>query len=251
MTSTQLTTQQIHTDAANATSPHTLAGEHALLWRGVALRAASVSALLDARVWPHDELGALTTFLRATVLRQVSDEEVLLYPRDATAPPFAELSTDHVRLRTLTARLERAHALPCPPVQLRALIGELLTSLRRHLLEEQAVLAALRDADTAVPSAADLAADLAAGRQQWLPDNDAPVCIELDALPREQTVQLCIERLLRLRPGQHAEIRSREKQTLAQVCRWMHDFDSVRYGIAAIQTGTKQSRTQVARRHSA
>jgi hypothetical protein len=249
MTSTQLTpkAQQLHADAADAANPHTLAGEHALLWRGVAGRAASVTALLDARVWPHEELGVLTTFLRAAVLRQVSDEVVLLYPRDAAAPPFAELNTDHVRLHTLTARLERAHALPCPPVQLRALIGELLTSLRRHLLDEQAVLAALPEVDTTVPSVA----DLAAGQQHWLPADDGPVCIELDTLPGEQAVQLCVERLLRLRPGQHAEIRCREEQTLAQVGRWMHDFDSMRYGIAAIQAGPAQSRLQVTRRHTA
>jgi hypothetical protein len=249
MTSTQLTAQaqQIRADAANAAHPHTLAGEHALLWRGVARRAASVTALLDARVWPHAELGGLTTFLRVGVLCQVSDEEVFLYPQDAVAPPFAELSTDHVRLHTLAARLERVHARLCPPVQLRALIGELLTTLRRHLLDEQAVLAALPNADTVVPSAA----DLAAGRQEWLRTNDGPVCIELDALPREQAMQLCIERLLRLRPGQRAEVRSRDDQTLAQVCRWMHDFDSVRYGIAAIQTGPAQTGIQVTRRHTA
>lgn len=249
MTSTQPATQaqQIRAGAANAANPHTLAGEHALLWRGVARRAASVTALLDVRVWPHAELGALTTFLRTAVLRQVSDEEVLLYPQDALAPPFAELSTDHVRLHALTARLERARARPCPPVQLRALIGELLTSLRRHLLDEQAVLAALPDADTTVPSAA----DLAAGQQGWLPANDGPVCIDLEALPREHAVQLCVERLLRLRPGQCAEVRSRHDQTLAQVCRWMHDFDSVRYGIAAIQTGPAQSGIHVTCRPNA
>src|SRR4051794_25359560 len=120
MTSLQLTAQaqQISVDADNAAKPHTLAGEHALLWHGVAGRAASATALLDAHVWPHAEVGVLTTFLRVTVLRQVSDEEVHLFPQDVAAPPFAELSADHVRLHSLTAQLERVHDRPCPPGQL-------------------------------------------------------------------------------------------------------------------------------------
>ena len=122
---------------------HTLAGEHALLMSAVARRAAPVRTLLDTLVWPHAELSILTEFLRAAVLRQVSDEEVLLFPPDATAPPFAELCADHVRLHTLTAQLERVYVETCSPHDLRALVTELLATLRRHLLDEQAVLAAL------------------------------------------------------------------------------------------------------------
>jgi hypothetical protein len=136
----------------------TLAGEHALLMRDVVRRAEPILALLDARAWPHAELGTLARFLRAAVLRQVSDEEALLFPHDSSAPPFAELSAAHVRLHTLTAQLESAHTHRCTPAELRALVEQLLSTLRRHLVEEQAVLAALPDAPGDVPSAAALAA---------------------------------------------------------------------------------------------
>ena len=150
-TSPALRAAEVARPATALAEDHTLAGEHALLMRDVERRAAPVLTLIDVRVWPHAELGTLVKFLRVTVLRRVSDEETLLYPPDASAPPFAELSADHVHLHSLTARLERAYSEPCPPAQLRALADELLSTLRRHLTIEQQVLAALPDADTDIP----------------------------------------------------------------------------------------------------
>jgi hypothetical protein len=224
-------------------SDSTLAGEHALLMRDVTRRAESVLALLDARAWPHAELGTLTAFLRSVVLRQVSDEEVLLFPHDATAAPFAELCAEHVRLHTLTAQLERVLADPCPPHELRALITDLLGTLHRHLLDEQAVLAALPDAPADVPSAA----ALAAGDRAWPAVDDGPVLIPLDTLPAEQAMRLCIERLLRLAPGQSAEIRSADGRTVSDVCRWLHTFDAARYGFVHVELG-REHLLQVTRR---
>src|SRR5689334_17137542 len=146
---------------------HTLVGEHARLMRDVDRRAAPVQALLSARVWPHAELGALTSFLRTAVLRQVSDEEVHLFPNDPCTPPFAELSTDHIRLRSLTAQLEKTQAEPCSRTELRELLDELLDRLRRHLEAEQRVLAALEMTEGEVPAVA----CLAAANQAWLPDD--------------------------------------------------------------------------------
>jgi Hemerythrin HHE cation binding domain len=219
--------------AAVLADTHTLAGEHAALLRDVERRARPVFAVLDARTWPHAELGALINSLRATVLRQVSDEETLLFPNDSSAPPLAELSSDHVRLHTLTTRLEAVHAEPCSRGELRALIDDLLATLRRHLANEQNVLAALPDAGTTVPSAA----DLAAGEQTWLPRDDAPVLIRLDTLPEAQAARLCIERLLRLRPGQTAEVHAHEDWQLQAVGRWMRDFDATRYGLSLVTVG--------------
>lgn len=205
---------------------HTLAGEHARLIRDLTRRTAPVLALLDARAWPHAELGALTIFLRGAVLRQVSDEEVHLFPHDSSAPPFAELSADHVRLHSLTTQLEKVHAEPCPRGELRALVDELLATVRRHLAAEEQVLAALPAAESEVPSAA----DMVAGSQAWLPD-DTPVRIDLDSLPAEQATELCLERLLRLRPGQAAEVRSCDAGFLQAVARWLRAFDSERFGL--------------------
>lgn len=122
---------------------HVLAGEHAQLLRNVERRAAPVLALLDARVWPHAELGALLCFLRDSVLRQVSDEEAWMFPPGSSAPPLAELSADHVRLHTLTARVEQAYRRPCSRDQLRTLLDDLVRTLRQHLAEEQIALFAL------------------------------------------------------------------------------------------------------------
>lgn len=211
---------------------HTLAGEHARLMRDVTRRAAPVLALLEARAWPHAELGALTVLLRSAVLRQVSDEEVHLFPHDASVPPFAELSADHVRLHSLTAQLEKAHAEPCTRTELRVLVNELLDTLRRHLEDEQQVLAALPTADTEVPAVA----CLAAANQVWL-SGDEPVRIELDRLPAHQASELCIERLLRLRPGQTAEVHARDEPLLRAVCRWLSDFDAARFRLDQMTAG--------------
>lgn len=158
MTTASLTVQSA-TRSASPAAPgtaradtHTLAGEHHLLMRDVERRTGPVLALLAARTWPHAELGTLATFLRSAVLRQAADEETLLFPRDVSAPPFAELSADHVQLHRLTTRLEQAYRRPCPPTQLRTLVGELLSALRRHLVAEQAVLATLPDLGTDIRS---------------------------------------------------------------------------------------------------
>ena len=222
----------------------TLAGEHAQLLRDVGRRAAPVLVLAESGVWPTAELRTLVRYLRTTVLRQASDEEVLLYPNGSTAP-FAELSADHVHLHALTEQLDRADTTHCPCPELRVLVDQLLTVLGRHLINEQAVLAALA-ASVDVPSAA----DLVAGTQAWLPTSDEPVRILLDELPKEKATQQCIERLLRMRPGQTAEIRSSEDGDLRQVCAWMHDFDSTGYGIAHIHAGRTQSAIQITRRHT-
>jgi|SRR5579875_3029587 len=242
-TAAQTTSRPTHFDAGcGFTAVATLAGEHALLMRDVLRRTTPVLALLDIRSWPHAELGTLTVFLRSAVLRQASDEEVLLFPHDATAAPFAELSADHVRLHTLTNKLERIHSAPCPPHELRALIGELLTTLQRHLRDEQAVLAALPEISAAAPSAA----AVFAGENPW-PSDDGPVLISLDAMPGEHAVELCVERLLRLNPGQRARIRAVDGAKLTQVCLWLHAFDSALFGTAHEANGRQHS-LQITRR---
>jgi HPt (histidine-containing phosphotransfer) domain-containing protein len=222
----------------------TLAGEHAVLLRDVRRRADAVTALIDAHTWPDAELGTLTAFLRAEVLRQASDEETLLYPGDATTGPFAELSADHALLYTLCARLEDACAEPNSLPELRATIDKLLTTLRRHLTDEQAVLAALAQADTPVPAAA----EVGSGEQSWPAGDTGPVRILLDLLPAEHAAQLCIERLLRLRPGQEAEVRARDAEQAQRVCRWLHGFDSARFGLSHSRSGDGHSLLYVSRR---
>lgn len=224
----------------------TLAGEHALLLCDVRRRAASVLALLETRSWPHAEVRTLTGFLRTAVLRQASDEEALLYPNGASAP-FAELTAEHVQLYTLTEQLDQADATPGSVAELREPIDQLLRVLEHHLIQEQALLAALPEAPDHVPAAG----DLVSGTQAWLPPTDEPVLILLDALPVQRAVQICLERLLRLRPGQSAEIHSSHDTDLQRVCRWIHGFDSTSYGISRLPTSLTQSALRVTRRHAA
>lgn len=209
---------------------NTLAGEYAVLLRNVARRVGPVVALLDVHVWPHAELETLTRYLRTTVLRQVSDEETLLYPPDPSAPPFAELTADHVRLHTLHAQCEAALTDPCGPSVLRALLGDLLTTLERHLLAEQVVLAALEGSGD---------------------DTDIPVLLWLDAWPDELAEERCIERLLRLRGGQTAEVHSHDARRLGDIGGWLHRFDSVGYGLSYVVTDHEDAVLQVTRRQEA
>lgn len=214
--------------------PHTLAGEHARLMRDVARRAAPVLALLDARAWPYAELGTLTAFLRTAVLRQISDEETRLYPHDSTVPPFTELGAGHVRVHGLTAQLEKAHAESCSRGHLHTLVDQLLTTLRRHLADEEAVLATRPAGETVVPSVA----ALATADQAWLPDDGGgAVVIDLDNMPADQAAELCIERLLRLQPGETAELHGRNDQVLRSVRHWLHDFDAGMFGLSHAMAG--------------
>jgi hypothetical protein len=205
-----------------------LADDHAELVKDVEHRAAPVLALVDAHVWPHAELATLAGFLRASLLRQLSDEESGLYPHDATETPFAELSAAHGRLYALTHRLCRAGEQRCPLPELRLLIDDLLTTLRQHVAEEQEVLATL------------------ALRNPEPPADEGPVVIRLDALPTSVAEQLCLERLLRLRPGDRAEVYSGNSTHLRDLRAWLHEFDAAGFAVGSATTRDGGVRLQVA-----
>jgi len=131
----------------------TPSGEHALLLQGVHRRVWPVLALIDAGAWPTAELHTLVGYLRASLLRQASEEEASPWPR-GSATPFAELTAQHADLRSLTERLAQANVAPCPPPELRRMVAELLKVLARHVEMEQDLLAGLADTSRSVPSAA-------------------------------------------------------------------------------------------------
>src|SRR6478672_2383322 len=92
----QSTEGRSSTETAAARAP-TLAGEHAELLRQVTRMGKDVLAVTDQDRWPERELRALAGYLRAEVIRQVRDEERLLF-RSYAAPDLARLTRDHVRL---------------------------------------------------------------------------------------------------------------------------------------------------------
>ncbi len=175
--------------AALSTAPDSriLAGERTLLVRDVRRRAAPILALVAALSWPAAELRVLTGFLRTAVLRQVWDEEVLLYPNDG-ATRFAELSAEHVQLYALTDQLDHLEAASCPLSELAQLVNQTLAVLEHHLIAEQAPLAGPADAPEHVPAAS----GLAARTQDWLLADDEPVLILLDAPPQRLRVAAAV-----------------------------------------------------------
>jgi hypothetical protein len=197
----------------------------------VGRRAAAVTALLDAQRWPHAELATLTGFLRAALLRQASDEETLLFAQHASAAPVVDLSADHGRLYALTERLERTGTCRGSAAELRRVLEQLMAALQRHCAREERVLAELSATDDEVPAVAGLTdaerCDVTA----------VPALIELDVLPAEVAVQACIERVLRLRPGQRAVIRSHDRTQVHEICAWLHDFDPARFGFDRTRAG--------------
>ena len=243
---TVLCTRPSTLDAGHAAIP-TLSDEHARLLREVLLRAAAVDTVIDGQTWPHRELAALTEFLRATLLRQMSDEESLLYPHDATHAPFAELSAGHARLYQLSQRLEEMRDSRCSLHRLRVLLDDLITMLRMHLAAEQAVLDAVEAADVEVPAVATLNDRHARWR---LAQGDGPVVIRLDALPTAFASRLCIERVLRLQPGEHAAIYSCNLAQLHDVCAWLKKFDGLRFAITTPSCPDQHRRVDVACRDS-
>ena len=115
-----------------------LIDEHALLARGVQLRADSVLALAAARSWPYAELDTLTGFLRTAVLPHIIDAADRLYPNEV-APPAAHLRAEHAHIHALTEQLEHIDAASCTLPELRRMVD----GLEHHMITEHTALAAL------------------------------------------------------------------------------------------------------------
>lgn len=75
--------------------------------------------------------------------------------------------------------------------------------------------------------------------------------IALGPAPSEDAVQACIERLLRLRQGERAEVRSDHDDGLQQICQWLHHFDAAGYGLEHLRAGTADAALRVTRRDPA
>src|SRR5579875_1251453 len=182
----------------------TLADEHTLLLGQVAVRTEDLIAAAGEGRWPARELDALLGYVRAEVLRQVEDEEALLFPRTGAPPVATRLARDHARLRAGVEVLERAavREQTMAPLQLATITRDFIFQLDRHMSTEEALLAANG-------SPATVTATTALGRQphEWYPLTEGPM-IDLDALPGGQAVDAAVARLLRLRRGEQVELQS-------------------------------------------
>jgi hypothetical protein len=120
----------------------TLAEEHVLLLWQVTESAERLLAAAEHGRWPGTELASLAGYARAEVLRQVSDEEALLFPA-VPSQTAAGLARDHVRLRAAAELLARVSAgeQPMSSAQLAAAVRDFVTQLERHLRNEEDLLA--------------------------------------------------------------------------------------------------------------
>ena len=149
------------TESAGLTArpPLTLAEEHVLLLWQVTASAEKLLTATEHGRWPGAELAALAGYAQAEVLRQVSDEEALLFPA-VPAQTVAGLARDHVRLRAAAELLARAAAgeQPMSPAQLAAAVRDFVVQLERHLRNEDDLLAAVDAVHAALSSGSGRAA---------------------------------------------------------------------------------------------
>jgi hypothetical protein len=225
--------------AAGGARAPTLAGEHAELLRQVTRMGKNVLAVTDEDRWPERELRALADYLRAEVIRQIRDEERLLFPAYA-APDLARLNRDHVRLRACIDAIESAAAGQGSrsPALIATTTRDLLDQLERHFSTEQTILTRAGTPATATTA-------LGAHPHDWYPLIEGPV-IDVDALPAGQMIDAVTDRLRRLGPREQVELRS--GSDLDPLCRHLAEHGG--FGITYLDKGLDGCRVQVTRRPS-
>jgi uncharacterized protein (DUF2249 family) len=226
---------------ALASQPPGLADEHGQLLRQVAARAEDLMAAAARGRWPARELDTLLGYLRAEILRQVTDEEILLFPACGAPPGVDRLARDHARLRAGIEVLELvAGDGRRSPMMLASAVRDLLRQFEAHLATEEAILATLgqRGGPPATTT-------LGAHPHEWYPLTEGPA-IDLDTLPPGQAVSAAVQRLLRLGSGEQVELRSSSDPF--PVWQRIDELAPGRYGFAYLDDGPGRWRVQVTRR---
>ena len=222
--------------------PLTVADEHGLLLRQVAVRAEELLAVAADGGWPGRELEALLTYMRVEVLRQAQDEERLLFPASACSPALERLGRDHTILHLLTETLATAASGGGPqvPADLAATTRELLAHLERHLSDEEAMLAGAGRPDDASGTTV-----LTHRPHTWFALSEHGV-LDLDTLPAGQVLDATVDRLLRLRSGERVQLHSSTDPY--EVWRRMDHTCPGDYGFVYLQDGPDRWRVEVTRR---
>lgn len=228
-----------HTSPAGR-PPLTLADEHVLLLEQVTVRAAEVLAAASDGRWPAGELASLVGYTRAEVLRQVSDEEALLFP-EGSAPAATRLAHDHARLRASAELLAQAATGEeiLSPGQLAAATRDFVDQLEYHMSAEEKLLGYGH-----APHSTPAAATLGGHPHTWYPLTEGPM-IDLDTLPAGQAIAAAVDRLLRLPHGEQAEIRS--SADISPVWRELGQISPGGYQFAVLEDGPERWRMTVTR----
>jgi hypothetical protein len=231
------------TESAGLTArpPLTLAEEHVLLLWQVTASAEKLLAAAERGRWPGAELAALAGYAQAEVLRQVSDEEALVFPA-VPAQTTAGLARDHVRLRAAAELLARAAAgdQAMSPAQVSAAVRDFVVQLERHLRNEDDLLAS-----GCAPQDVPGTVHLGGHPHEWYPLTAGPVA-DLDALPPDQAVAAAVDRLLRMRRGEQVELQS--SAGLDAGWREISELSPGGYQFTVLQDGPARWRMQVIRR---
>jgi uncharacterized protein (DUF2249 family) len=218
-----------------------LADEHAELLMQVASRAEALLAEVEAGRWPAQELQALLGYLRAELLRQVVDEEQLLFPDHGAPAGLARLAGEHARLR---ARIEALEDTPAggrgSRTRLARAVRDLVRQIEDHLATEEAVLGA-----SEVPGTIPATTALGGHPHEWYPLTEGPV-IDLDALSPGEATDAAVDRVLRLHRGEQVELRSASDPY--PVWQRIDELAAGRYGFAYLEDGPRCWRLQVTRR---
>ena len=236
--------QPLGSAALTVRPPLTLTEEHLLLLWQVTTRAEELLTATAHGRWPAAELTALAGYAQAEVLRQMSDEEALLFAAVA-AQKAARLARDHVRLRSAAELLARAATgeQPMAPAQLATVVRDFVAQFERHLRKEEDLLASGR-APQGVPGTVNLGSH----PHEWYPLTEGPV-VDLDMLPPGQAVAAAVDRLLRMRRGEQVELQS--GTDLGPVWREISELSPGGYQFISLQDGPARWRMRVTRRQAA
>jgi len=218
-----------------------LAEEHSVLRQAVHARAEPVIRAAEAGNWPTTELSELVNYLQLEVLRQITDEEWLLFrnARQAT-DELAALRRDHLELRLSVDRLTEAATARSTfsAAQLAAVTRDLLEQLDAHLTAEERQL-------TTADSVPASTTSLGSQPHEWYALTEGPV-IDLDRLPRPDGADAVFDRLLRLRPDEQVTIASNTDPS--PLSRRLSYADPGGYGVTLIRKETRWEMEIVKRR---
>jgi uncharacterized protein (DUF2249 family) len=220
-----------------------LKDEHALLLREVEARAIAVTSEADRDRWPQTQLRELLNYLHLEVLRQVVEEEWLLFRLIRHVPDqLGRLRAEHLELREAIEVLDQAAATAgqpagLTPAQLSATTRDLLARLEAHFSAEDT----LAIGNETAPATATFGAQ----PHEWYVLTERAV-IDLDQLPGQKGTDAALDRLLRLRGDEHVQIRSAYDPS--PLCRRLTATDPGRYGVTYLERGPDSWRVEITRR---
>lgn len=220
-----------------------LKDEHALMMGEVMSRAQAVTSNDNPGRWPKAELRELLNYLHLEVLRQLVDEEWLLFRVVRHVPEeLARLRRDHFELRQAIEVLDLAaasegNAAGLSPRQLSATTRDLLAQLERHLAAE--------DELTVLGEVAPATTSLGAQPHEWYALTEGPV-VDLDQLPGELGADAALARLVRLERREQVEVRSSFDPS--PLWQRLMAGDPGGYGVTYLERGPNHWCVQITRR---